>query len=164
MQFQIPQFIDVEDKIVGPLTIRQFLFIAAAGFTSFVLFFLLKFWLWLILTAILVALAVAAAFIKYNSQPLPKVAWLALSFLWKPKMYLWQRTAEFREVEIKHKPFDISEKMTGVKKLWHDLMTTKTPIPKREKSIKPQIDFSKKFQIVQKITGEKEVARRVDYK
>ncbi|TSC61742.1 MAG: SsrA-binding protein, partial [Parcubacteria group bacterium Athens0416_74] len=28
MQFQVPQFIEVEDKIVGPLTFKQFVFIA----------------------------------------------------------------------------------------------------------------------------------------
>lgn len=91
MQFQIPQFIEVEDKIVGPLTLRQFLYLAGAAAISFVLFFLLQLWLWFLITFILAALAIAAAFIKYNSQPLPRIAWLALNFLWRPRLYLWQQ-------------------------------------------------------------------------
>ena len=48
MQFQVPQFIETEDKIVGPLTLRQFLYIGAAGLLSFLLFFVLKIWFWFI--------------------------------------------------------------------------------------------------------------------
>ena len=39
MQFQVPQFIDVENKIIGPLSLRQFLYLAGAGLISFMLFF-----------------------------------------------------------------------------------------------------------------------------
>ena len=31
MQFQVPQFIEVEDKIVGPLTFKQFIYLAGGG-------------------------------------------------------------------------------------------------------------------------------------
>ena len=34
MQFQVPQFIETEDKVVGPLTLRQFMYIAGAGAAS----------------------------------------------------------------------------------------------------------------------------------
>lgn len=170
MQFQIPQFIEVEDKIVGPLTLKQFLYLAGAGAFSFIFFFLLQLWLWLILTVILVAIASAFAFVKYNGQPLPRIAWLALSFIWRPMLYTWQREAEFkefREVEIKGRKFKISEQMPNIKKLWQDLMTTKTPIPKREKILRMPVGdqgLKKRFQAFRKLTGEKEVARRIDYR
>ena len=37
MQFKVPQFIDMEDKIVGPLTLKQFAYILGAGGFSFLL-------------------------------------------------------------------------------------------------------------------------------
>jgi len=82
-QFQVPQFIEVENKIVGPLSLKQFLYLAVAGIVCFMLYFILQLWLWLLITAILGGSAVALAFIKYNGQPLPKVAWAAFTFFWK---------------------------------------------------------------------------------
>ena len=167
MNFQIPQFIDVEDKIVGPLSLRQFLYLAGAGVTSFLLFFLFQFWLWLTLTVILGAIAIAAAFIKYNGQPLPRIALQAFGFLWKPRLYVWQREAEFREVEIKGKSFEVKEGLPSVRKLWQELLTSKSPIPKREKRLRiPVWEQSSKdrFQIWRKASGAKEAARRIDYR
>jgi len=40
MQYQVPQFIEVEDRIIGPLTLKQFLYLAFAGAILFVLWFL----------------------------------------------------------------------------------------------------------------------------
>jgi len=171
MQFQIPQFIDVESKIVGPLTLQQFLYLAGAAGFSFIFYFILELWLWLMITVILGAIAISLAFIKYNGQPLPRILWAAFGFFWKPRFYIWQRKAKIISVpEIEEKRRNLRDFFSGmpsVKKLWHDLMTTKNPIPKREKSLKTPY-WSKqpkeRFQIFRKITGEREVARRVDYR
>ena len=170
-KFQIPQFIEVENKIVGPLTLRQFLYLAGAGTFSFIFYFVLEIWLWLLITAIMGAIAVSLAFIKYNGQPLPRIAWMAFGFFWRPKFYLWQREAKFisiPEVEAKRKTLQqfVSE-MPSVKKLWQDLITTKTPIPKREKGLRTSYWGKKpkeKFEIFRKMTGEREIARRIDYR
>lgn len=166
MQFQIPQFIEAEDKIVGPLTLKQFLYIAVAGGFSFVLFFILQFWLWIIITVILGAAALTVAFVRYNGQPLARILLQALYYFWKPRLYIWQREPLFREVEIQGKKFTPSEGMPSVKKLWNDLLTTKAPIPKREKVMRiPTGRVPKeRFELFRKITGEKEIARRVDYR
>ena len=50
MQFQVPQFTEAEDKIVGPLTLRQFIYIAAAGGVSVMLYFAVITWLWAFLS------------------------------------------------------------------------------------------------------------------
>ena len=166
MQFQIPQFIDVEDKIVGPLTLKQFLYFAVAGGFSFILFFLLQLWLWFIIFVFLMAAATAAAFIKYHGRPLPYVAWHAFNYFWKPRLYIWQRESEFREVEIKGKKYEIMPEMPNIKKLWNELLTTKTPIPKREKVLRIPTRQSQKekFELFRKRSGEKEIARRIDYR
>jgi len=41
MQFQVPQFIDIEDGS-SALTLKQFLYLAAAAAFSFILFFMLQ--------------------------------------------------------------------------------------------------------------------------
>jgi len=167
MQFQIPQFIEIEDRIVGPLTLKQFLYLAGAGAFSFVLFFFLQPWLWFLLTLFFAALGIAAAFGKYNGQPLPRVGLMAFMYFWRPRVYTWQRLPEFREYEVQGKKFEISMAMPNVKKLWQALLTTKTPIPKREKVVRVppwEMDPKEAFQIFRKITGEKEIARRVDYR
>ena len=64
MQFQVPQFIETEDKIVGPFTLRQFMYVAGAGLGSAILYFTVATWLWLILTIVLLGGAVGVAFIK----------------------------------------------------------------------------------------------------
>ncbi len=170
MQFQIPQFIEVENKIVGPLTLKQFMYLAGAGAFSFVFYFILEVWLWLILTAVLGAIAVSLAFIKYNGQPLPKIALAAFSFFWKPRFFLWQRLEEEKSISIERERKTLGKfftEMPSVKKLWQDLMTTKNPIPKREKGLRSPFwgkQSKERFQLFRKITGEREIARRVDYR
>jgi hypothetical protein len=89
MQFQVPQFIDVEDKIFGPLTLKQFLYLAGAGALSFILFFALQMPVWIGLTVFLFIFAAALAFIKYNGQSMVATLGFLLRYLWFPKFYLW---------------------------------------------------------------------------
>ena len=93
MMFQVPQFIDVEDRIVGPLTIKQFAYVAVGGFICFLLFFPLKIWLWGAIATPIMALTFAFAFVKYNGRSFPALFAAAFSYFWKPRAYLWQRTA-----------------------------------------------------------------------
>lgn len=173
MQFQIPQFIEVENKIVGPLTLKQFLYLAAAAGLSFIFYFVLELWLWFFITAILGAIGVSLAFVKYNGQPLPKIIFMAFGFFWKPKFYIWQREEEIVSIpgisaEEKRKTLQqFFSEMPSVKKLWQNLTTTKTPIPKREKSLRMPYLVKKpkeRFEVFRKATGERQVARRIDYR
>lgn len=173
MQFQIPQFIEVEAKIVGPLTLKQFMYLAAAGGISFASFFIFQTFLFVLITMFVGVIGIALAFIRYNGQPLPKIILFAFGFFWKPRLYIWQRMPEMRALEIPE--YNIEEKrkslkeyftqMPSVKKLWTDLMTSKGPIAKREKGVPSLIKPSKeKIAAFRKITGEKEIARRVDFR
>ena len=90
MQFQIPQFIETEDKIVGPFSLRQFLYVGGAGAVSFLLFFTVQIWLWGLISVFLLGISLALAFIKINGRPLINVILSAISFYWQPQTYLWQ--------------------------------------------------------------------------
>jgi hypothetical protein len=133
-QFQVPQFIETEAKIVGPLTIRQFLYIGVAGLLSFFFFFILKAWLWIILTIIMGTAALALAFIKYSGRPLTVILKSALFYVWKPKLYLWQR--EEAKLQMPTLPKIPTAPTAGgptskLKNLWLSLTTKQPPIKPR---------------------------------
>ena len=57
-QFVVPQFIDVEDKIIGPITTRQFIIMLAAILMDFVAFKLLTFIFFLVFLFVLQVLRI----------------------------------------------------------------------------------------------------------
>lgn len=92
MQFQVPQGLDLEDKIIGPLTLIQFLYLLIGGIIDYLLFFAIfgSFLFWLI--AIPVALvALALAFLKIQDQPLSYFIKSGFIYLGRPKIRLWHR-------------------------------------------------------------------------
>jgi len=168
MQFQTPQFIETEAKIVGPLTLKQFLIVGAAVIGSLMLFYVLATWLWFIVTCILVGGAITLALIKINGQSMSIILISAIKFFWQPKLYVWQRKNAVKEIEIV-----LPKKEPLLKILREKLLTTKIPLPKREKPAKktPEAPLWKSLfpekqhiEILSKLTGEKEVARRIDYR
>lgn len=138
MQFQVPQFIDIEDKIIGPLTIRQFLYLAVAGVLSFICFFAFETWLWIVVTAIVGIIACVFAFIKYNGQPMPKVFLAALSYLWLPKLYIWKHQAPAVPAQTTQEPVSAtSARNNPLKSLWFKMNTQSAAIPARERTLPP---------------------------
>ncbi len=100
MHFQVPQFIEVEDKIIGPLTLRQFLYLGGAGFFIFITFYIFTFGVWFMLSVFSAILAFVFAFVKPNNQPIERVLVSAFKFFWNPKKYFWQRKERVRKVSL----------------------------------------------------------------
>src|SRR5262245_46040802 len=90
MQYQVPQFIETEDKIVGPFTLRQFGYFVGAGAISFFLYFSLQTKLWVFVTVLLAGAAGALAFLKVNGRPLTATILSFISFYWQPRLYTWK--------------------------------------------------------------------------
>lgn len=92
MQFKVPQNIDLEDKIVGPLTLIQFLFVLGGGLVDYLLYLTIHggliFW---ILAVPIAIIALAFAFVKIQDQPLTHFIKAGLVYLSKPKKRVWQR-------------------------------------------------------------------------
>lgn len=91
MQFQVPQFIDIEDKVIGPFTIKQFLYLLCAGIIVFILSKLLSIFATIVLAIPIVGIAVCLAFIKVHGQPFMIVLKNFFSFLQKPDFYIWKK-------------------------------------------------------------------------
>lgn len=89
MQFQVPQFIETEIKIVGPFTLKQFLWVAAGATLLFLDFSVLT-GFWAILVGIIIAaIAGAFAFMKIDDMPLLNYVSNALTFSFGPKRYIY---------------------------------------------------------------------------
>ncbi|MDD5430995.1 MAG: PrgI family protein [Candidatus Pacebacteria bacterium] len=170
MQFQVPQFIETEDKLVGPLTLRQFLYLAAGAIFIFMLYFSgVGFFIWFFVSAIIGATAASFAFIKVNGQPLTKIAFAAFQFFWKPRLFVWKKNEPEKYAADFKMPALQQSRKSPLQSLWQQLITTKTPLFKREKiSNLPILEViapaKEKFETVRKATGERETARRVDYR
>lgn len=91
MQFQTPQFIEVEDKIFGPLTLKQFIYLVGGAGIVFALYTLLPFFLVLIIGAPITGLAVALAFYKVNNRPFVDVIESAVSYFFSHRLYVWKK-------------------------------------------------------------------------
>ena len=94
MRFKVPQFIELEDKIVGPLTLKQFFYLGGAAGLLFVLWLFLKLGAFIIVAIPIVALAGALAFYRPNGRPLINTIISWFGYLAKPRLYLWRKKDE----------------------------------------------------------------------
>lgn len=108
MLFNIPQFIEKEDKIVGPLTAKQLGWLAGGGTVLLVLWNVLDKATFYIAAIFVSAIAGALAFYHPNGQPLISFIFSSFSFMSRPKVYLWKRMPE-KETRKKatHKKIDM---------------------------------------------------------
>lgn len=102
MRFQVPQFIEVEDKIFGPLTFKQFLYILGGAGLSFIIWSIFKNIIGNFLAIILVipvaALFGAFAFYKIQPrQPFIETVQNALNYYLNPKLYIWKHIDRSKE-------------------------------------------------------------------
>jgi len=98
-QFVIPQFLDVESKIIGPLTVRQFItFLIGAGLI-FIVFKLASFWLAAIEGVLIFGLTGAFAFLKINGRPFHFFLLNIIQTLRRPTLKIWNK--EIRAKDIK---------------------------------------------------------------
>lgn len=98
MRFQVPQFIEVEDKIFGPLTFKQFVYVAGGGGIVVILFVLLPKFLAILISLPVVALAGALAFYKFNDKPFVHFLESFFNYSLKNKLYIWKKTDNPRPI------------------------------------------------------------------
>lgn len=98
-QFVVPQFIDVEDKIFGPVTARQFVILLVAGLTLFVAFKLADFALFIFLTAVIGGSALIIAFVKINGQGFHYFLLNIIQTLRRPALRIWNKVYQSAEIK-----------------------------------------------------------------
>jgi len=100
-KFIVPQFIDIESKIMGPITIRQFATIAIGGVMMFISYRLADFTLFLFLAVVTLLLIVLIGFIKFNGLPFHFFLLNVIGTYKKPMLRVWLK----REITPKKKAF-----------------------------------------------------------
>lgn len=99
-QFVVPQFIDVEDKIFGPVTTRQFLILLVAGGIIYVAYELADFALFILLTFLIGGFALILAFVKINGQPFHYFLLNLVQSLRRPPMRIWKKEYNSKDLNF----------------------------------------------------------------
>lgn len=105
MQFKVPQNIDIEDKIIGPLTMMQFIYLLVGGAIVYIFFqsYALSGPFWV--TGFPVALiTLAFSFVKVQDQSFPKFIVSLIFYLFRPKQRVWHKVEAYEEKKITAKP------------------------------------------------------------
>ncbi len=90
-QFTVPQFIDVEDKIIGPITVRQFIIMLVGILLIAACFKLFDFTLFLLLAILIFAISCTFAFVKINGAPFHYFSLNLVQTLKKPRLRVWRK-------------------------------------------------------------------------
>jgi len=91
MRHELPQFIDVQDKIIGPFTFKQFVYLAGGAGLCYALWVLLPTIIAIIVIVPVAGLAAALAFYKVNNRSFALFLQAMFTHGIKTKFYLWQR-------------------------------------------------------------------------
>ena len=117
MQFAVPQFTEVEDKLIGPLTLKQFLFLLATGGVIMFFWSILGLSIFFFIFAFPFAiLGIALAFGKLNGRPLHGYVFPAISMFSKPTVRIFRReepTVFLKKTEITNDKLQMTNKPTN---------------------------------------------------
>lgn len=91
MRFEVPQFIEIEDKIFGPFTWRQFLYLAGGVGFGGVTFMVLPIFFFVLLGMPVALLAFALAFYPVNNRPFSVFLESIFNFYSTNRIYKWRR-------------------------------------------------------------------------
>jgi len=94
-QFTVPQFIDVESKIIGPITTRQFLILLAAAIIIAISYKIFDFSLFLVVAIATFGIAATFAFIKVNARPFHLFVLNLVQTIRRPNLRVWDNKISF---------------------------------------------------------------------
>ncbi|NTV41495.1 MAG: PrgI family protein [Candidatus Moranbacteria bacterium] len=108
MLINVPQYTDVEDKIVGPLTMKQLGWFIVLGIILIIFWNVLPGILFFLFGFPIALLFVALAFYKPYGQPLGNFIIFGVLYFFRPKVYVWKRTMEKEQVVKKAEKLEVT--------------------------------------------------------
>lgn len=99
MRFEVPQFIEVEDKVFGPLTFKQFIYLLGGAGLCVVIWVFVPKIIGVFLIIAVAALAISLAFYQVNNKPFIHLLESAMKYVTASKLYIWKK--EERKAEAK---------------------------------------------------------------
>ena len=122
MRFTVPQFLEVEDKIFGPITIRQFVILLVAGLFVFIAYKLADAGLFLFIAVVFGGFAALLAFYRPNGAPFHFFLLSILQTMRRPSRRIWRKAYSKGELQAfinENKKPDAVEKKVEGKKITH---------------------------------------------
>jgi len=123
----VPKFIQMEPKIVGPLTFRQFLFFAVSTIVAVVIYFMVTFNVFIVSSIILIIGAAAFSYLKIEGKDLQSFVINIFKFLIGSKTFIWKKGGvRIKKTKAKIDPIEETKKppiKTSRKSLIKDLQT-----------------------------------------
>ena len=89
-QYQVPQFITRESRIIGQVTVKQFLYLGSGALGIFLAYKLLARLLFTITALGIAGFSAALAFYKVDGQPFSRIVAYAILYSLKPHLYIWE--------------------------------------------------------------------------
>ena len=100
-QFVVPQFLDVEAKIIGPITARQFLIMLGTLLLDFVIYrVFLNVFIVIALGVPVLALGIAFSFAKVNGQPFHYMVLSVIQTLRRPARRVWDKSLSDADLRV----------------------------------------------------------------
>lgn len=100
LQFQVPQFVDVEDKIFGPLTAKQFIMFVVCALIIAALYVALPFPAVVALAIPLIIFFLLLAFYKVNGRSFIWFLYAIAHYVFTGKLFLWERRGETPKIRV----------------------------------------------------------------
>jgi hypothetical protein len=91
MQFKVPQFLEIEDKIFGPFTFKEFAYLAGGAGLCYVFYKLLGLLLGIIPMLIIAGFALALTFYRPNNKPLIFMLESGFKYFTQSRLYIWKK-------------------------------------------------------------------------
>ena len=110
-QYVVPQFIDVEDKIIGPITVRQFVLMIAGGLFLFLFYKIFIIPVFIVCAIFIIGIVGLFGFAKVNSHPFHVFLVGVLQTLRRPKRRIWNKELTHLVSVSKDKKKDKKEKL-----------------------------------------------------
>lgn len=107
MRYQVPQFVDIEDKIIGPLTLKQFLIYFSAVLLLIPVYLMSDLSLFITLALPVLAAAAAFAHLKPGGKSLFIFLANAVGFARKGRIWLWRRESRLSLLPVRGMEIEI---------------------------------------------------------
>jgi hypothetical protein len=99
-QFTVPQFIDIEDKIIGPITVRQFIIILASCLIAVAVYRIFTFVAFIVISLLVFASAAVLAFVRVNGMPFHFFILNFFQTIRRPTLRVWNHMIGRIETEF----------------------------------------------------------------
>lgn len=94
MQFTVPQFIDIESKIIGPVSVRQFVIMLLSGvliYINYEIFGNINFWFFALSSVGIFAFFGTLAFLRINGRPFHYFMLNLFNAFKDPRLRVWSK-------------------------------------------------------------------------